>query len=202
MIANGVENEEDALSALELGADMLQGSYFSKPQKSDTPTLGLKARIVFMGSRYRRLMAERMSRDKERKNKCQEIALALFESLEDTTSNDYYEEAFAKFFPKYPQLECLYLLNQDGVQVTETVCNLSKVPERRQFLFQPAPRGTDHSLKEYYYALTYNKLSRYLTEPYISLASGNPCVTFSGVLADKAAGKTYIFCADIDVSQV
>ena len=202
MVAKGVETEDDALAALELGADLLQGGYFSKPQKGEATTQGLKARVVFMGSRYRRLMTERMARDTERKNLCQETGLALLRSLEDSTSAYYYEDAFPKFFQKYPRLECLYLLNQDGVQASETVCNLKKVPERRQHLFQPAPKGTDHSLKEYYYALTYNKLKHYLTEPYISLASGNPCVTFSGVLTDPAAEKSYILCADMDVSQV
>ena len=57
-------------------------------------------------------------------------------------------------------------------------------------------------MKEYYYGLTYNNLTRYMTEPYISLASGNLCITFSGVMNDPATGKVQILCADIDVSQV
>ncbi|HVZ81345.1 MAG TPA: EAL domain-containing protein [bacterium] len=201
VVADGLENEEDALTALDLGADMLQGSYFSKPQKSDASTLGLKARIVFMASRYRRMMTERMGRDKDRRSRCQVIALSIFEALSEIPLADR-EGQLASFFPRHPQLECLYLLNQDGVQVSETVCNTRKVQSRKQFLFQPAPRSTDHSLKEYYYGLTYNGMTRYLTEPYISLASGNLCITFSGVLNDPGTGKLQILCADIDVSQV
>jgi EAL domain-containing protein (putative c-di-GMP-specific phosphodiesterase class I) len=201
VVADGLENEEDALAALDLGADMLQGIYFSKPQKSDASTLGLKARIVFMASRYRRMMTERMGRDKDRRNRCQVIALSIFEALSEIAPIER-EGELRSFFQKHPQLECLYLLNQDGVQISETVNNTRKVNSRKQFLFQPAPRGTDHSLKEYYYGLTYNSLTRYLTEPYISLASGNLCITFSGVLDDKASGKIQILCADIDVSQV
>jgi len=201
VIANGIENEEDALAALDLGADMLQGSYFSKPQKGDTSTLGLKARIVFMASRYRRLLTERMSRDKDRRNRSQAIALSVFEELKEIDWSDQ-ENKLGGFFLKYSQLECLYLLNQDGVQISETVCNLKKVPARKQFLFQPAPRGTDHSLKDYYCGLTLNNLNRYLTEPYLSLASGNLCITFTGVLTNEETGKTRILCADIDVSQV
>lgn len=201
VVANGIESEEDALAALDLGADLLQGSYFSKPQKSDSPTLGLKARIVFMASRYRRMMTERMGRDKDRRNRCQIIALSVFDALNEMPAEDR-EGALKGFFTRNPQLECLYLLTQDGVQMSETVCNLTKVPTRKQFLFQPAPRGTDHSLKEYYYGLTYNSLTRYLTEPYMSLASGNLCITFSGLMNDPATGKVQILCADIDVSQV
>jgi EAL domain-containing protein (putative c-di-GMP-specific phosphodiesterase class I) len=199
--ADGVENEEDALAALDLGVDMLQGNYFSKPQKNDSATLGLKARIVFMASRYRRMMTERMSRDKERRNRCNSIAVSIFEELAKVDPDDQ-EKKLGDFFLNHPQLECLYLLNQDGVQVSETICNLRKVPMRKQFLFQPAPPGTDHSLKEYFYGLTNNHLTRYLTEPYISLASGNLCITFTGVLTNPETGKTRLLCADIDVSQV
>ena len=201
VVADGIENEEDALAALDLGVDMLQGNYYSKPQKNDSATLGLKARIVFMASRYRRTMTERMSRDKDRRNRCQTIAVSIFEELNEMDRDDQ-EKSLGNFFSKYPQLECLYLLNHDGVQISETVCNLKKVQARKQFLFQPAPRGTDHSLKEYYCGMTYNNLSRYLTEPYISLASGNLCITFTGVLTNPETGKGHILCADIDVSQV
>ena len=201
VIANGIENEEDALAALDLGVDMLQGGYFSKPQKSDAPTLGLKARIVFMASRYRRMMSDRMKRDKDRRDQCESIALSIYENLSRMPPKEA-EKSLGNFFNRHPQLECLYLLNQDGVQVSETVSNLKKLSPRKRFLFQPAPRGTDHSLKEYYYALAYNNLTRYLTEPYISLASGSPCITFTGVLPGEETGKSLILCADIDVSQV
>jgi hypothetical protein len=201
VVADGIENEEDALSSLELGADMLQGNYFSKPQRNDSPTLGLKARIVFLAARYRRLLTERMNRDRNRKNQCQEIFISIFDRLKAEPWTEY-EKKFKGFFQLHSQLECLYLLNQDGIQISETVCNLLKVPERKKFLFQPAPKGTDHSLKEYFFGLVYNNLSNYATEPYISLASGNLCITFSGVVTDPEKGTTYILCADFDVSQV
>jgi len=146
-------------------------------------------------------MTERMGRDKDRRSRCQIIALSIFEDLAEVAPIER-EGRLVSYFQKHPQLECLYLLNQDGVQISETITNSRKLQSRKQFLFQPAPRGTDHSLKEYYYGLTYNSLTRYLTEPYISLASGNLCITFSGVLDDKASGKIQILCADIDVSQV
>jgi hypothetical protein len=154
-----------------------------------------------MASRYKRMMTERMNRDKNRKSRCEEITVSIFGRLAEEPAA-LYEKKFPEFFLLHPQLECLYLLNQDGVQISETVCNLLKMPERKRFLFQPAPKGTDHSLKEYYYALAYNNLTRYATEPYISLASGNLCITLSGLLTDPETGKTHILCADIDVSQV
>ncbi len=202
IVANGVENEEDALAALELGADMLQGSYFSKPQRTEiSTTLGLKARIVFVASRFKRLMTERVSRDKDRKAHYEKIATEVLAGVQESLIEEA-EERFPKQLKSHPQLECLYLLNQDGVQVTETVCNIHMVSERRKYLFQPAPKGTDHSLKDYYYSLVYNGLERYFTEPYISLASGNLCVTAAGLLKDPEGKKPYILCMDIDVTKI
>lgn len=202
VIANGVESEEDALVALELGADMLQGMYFSKPQRTEiSATLGLKARIVFVASRFKRQMTEKSNRDKDRKNRYEKIALAILGSFKEKPPEEM-EPRFTESLRLYPQLECLFLLDQDGVQVSETVCNIRKVSDRRRFLFQPAPKATDHSLKDYYYSLVLNGLDRYFTEPYISLASGNLCVTASGVLRNPANDQQYILCMDIDVTKI
>jgi sensor c-di-GMP phosphodiesterase-like protein len=202
IVANGVENEEDALVALELGADMLQGSYFSKPQKTEiSTTLGLKARIVFVASRFKRLLTEKVTRDKDRKARYEKVASEAFASVQKSFTEEG-EEQFLRHLKLYPQLECLYLLDQDGVQITETICSSHMVSERKKYLFQPAPKSTDHSLKDYYYSLVYNGLDRYFTEPYISLASGNLCVTATSNLKNAKDGKPYILCMDIDVTRI
>jgi EAL domain-containing protein (putative c-di-GMP-specific phosphodiesterase class I) len=201
VVANGVENEEDALVALELGADMLQGSYFSKPQRTENSSiLGLKARIVFVASRYKRILTDKINKDKDRRTRYLAIVAEIFDSLDNESEN--YEKKFEDFLIRYPQIECLYLLDQDGVQVSETVFNSRKVSERKKYLFQPAPKMTDHSLKEYYYSLVYNGLERYVTEPYISLASGNLCVTVSGTFTDLGSKKMHVLCMDIDIMRV
>lgn len=201
-VANGVENEEDGLAALELGADMLQGGYFSKPQRTEiSTTLGLKARIVFVASRFKRQLSEKVSKDKDRKNRYEKITMDILGNLQGISPADA-EKKFGEYLKLYPQLECLYLLNQDGVQVTETVCNNRKFSDRRRHLFQPAPKATDHSLKDYYYSIVFNGLDRYFTEPYVSLASGNLCVTASGTLTGSEDGKPYILCLDLDVNKI
>lgn len=201
IVANGVENEEDALVALELGSDMLQGGYFSKPQRTEhSSILGLKARIVFVASRYKRILTEKINKDKDRRNRYLAIVAEIFSGLNGETEN--YEKKFGDFLLRHPQIECLYLLDQDGIQVSETVFNTRKVSDRKKYLFQPAPKMTDHSLKEYYYSLVYNGLERYVTEPYISLASGNLCVTISGTFKDGGNQKTHVLCMDIDIMRV
>lgn len=199
VVANGVENEEDALVCLENGADMLQGGYFSKPQKPGTSaTLGLKARIVFVASRYKRLLTERIGKDKDRKVSQEKLSRELEARWSAAPPSD--PAAFFKgLLRNYPAIECLYLLNQDGVQSTETVCNTRKLADRKKYLFQPAAQGADHSLKEYYYAPVFNGAERYFTEPYVSLASGHLCVTGSVMVPLADSGGFGILCFDLDI---
>jgi EAL domain-containing protein (putative c-di-GMP-specific phosphodiesterase class I) len=202
VVANGVENEEDALTALEMGADMLQGGYFSKAQRSESAgSLGLKARVVFVASRYKRLLTERVGRDKDRKGKFETLASAIAARCEglDLSGGEEWMKGLLKL---HPQLECVYLLDQDGIQRSETHCGTRSVVERKRYLFQPAPRGTDHSLKGYYYELVYSGGERYFTEPYVSLASGNLCVTGSILLRKNTGKSPVVLCFDIDLSRV
>ena len=64
-------------------------------------------------------------------------------------------------------------------------------------MFRPAPRGTDHSLKEYYYVLVDVELQKYTTDPYVSLASGTLCRTISTRFLDARDGRTYLLCVDV-----
>ena len=88
-------------------------------------------------------------------------------------------------------------LDEGGIQISETICNTT-IPRRSSgVMFQPAPIGTDHSLKEYYYILMDVELQKFTTDPYVSLASGNLCRTISTAFRDAANNKMYILCIDI-----
>jgi len=83
-----------------------------------------------------------------------------------------FDTHLARAISSHPDIECLYVLNPAGRQVSSTMCNPDVIPEHRRFIYQPAPKGTDHSLKEYYLPIRAG-LPRFTTEPYISMASGN-----------------------------
>jgi hypothetical protein len=184
---------------------MLQGDYFSKPQKNDPTILGLtvdlmKARIVFLASRYKRLLTNRINKDKDLKTRYLAIVSDIFKAVLEPAGEP--EKKFENLLARHRQIECLYLLNKDGVQISESVFNSSQISDRKKYLFQPASKTTDHSLKEYYYALVFNGLERYVTEPYISLASGNLCVTVSGTFLDPENQRMHVLCIDIDTTKV
>ena len=54
------------------------------------------------------------------------------------------------------------------------MCNVALERRSSGAMFRPAPRGTDHSLKEYFYVLVEVEMQKYTTDPYVSLAERQP----------------------------
>ncbi len=102
-----------------------------------------------------------------------------------------------RIIPEHPTVECMYVLNDAGVQVTETIWNGAVAQLPGGALFRPAPKGTDHSLKEYYYVPLDVELQKYTTDPYVSLASGNLCRTISTCFRDAGNNRLYVLCVDV-----
>lgn len=96
------------------------------------------------------------------------------------------------FIDEHESIECLSVLNARGVQITGTVCSPAKL--RKRFIYEPARLGADHSLKEHFLPLRAG-LSKFTTQPCISLASGNRRITLSVRCADRD-GRPCILCAD------
>ncbi|HNB54555.1 MAG TPA: PDC sensor domain-containing protein, partial [Anaerolineales bacterium] len=105
------------------------------------------------------------------------------------------EGTLGRLIRENPSVECLFVLNGDGVQESETHTRPG-VAFKQSALFHPARPGADHSMKEYVYLLTDSIVNRYRTEPYVSQASGNLCVTLSAIFRD-ASNINHILCLDI-----
>jgi EAL domain-containing protein (putative c-di-GMP-specific phosphodiesterase class I) len=197
-VAEGIEDEEEALTCLALGADMLQGFYFNRPLKpADFPGISDRTILDLAG-----VYAERSVKRKELENTLAQNHRGLAERL---------TERLARRVPgEFPSVllsslrstrfaRCAYIVDEDGRQLTATLSRKG-TPGKKHRLFAPAPAGTDHSLKSY--VLRRGALeSCYITEPYISKATGNLCITASrGFRA--ADDRAYILCIDIDAESV
>ena len=111
--------------------------------------------------------------------------------------NDTLDQVIAK----NDDFECIYILNDKGIQVSKTFTYYKNMLNQKALIFQPAEEGTNHSLKKYYYFLKNMGLSKYITEPYISLATGNLCTTISYVFENEE-DKKYILCIDFNPSNI
>jgi EAL domain-containing protein (putative c-di-GMP-specific phosphodiesterase class I) len=197
VVAEGVGGQDEALAALEMGADMLQGFYFGQPVGGkDLSGPKIREQVEAAAEKFKSSFVERVNRAKSAHN---QYDAALKEMVREL-SNSQLTEVDARltdFLGRYPFVECLYVLNQAGTQISDTVASAAK-PRKKNSLFRPAERGADHSLKDYYYLVIDTFVAKYTTEPYVSLASGNLCITVSATFRD-ANNDAHILCLDVPV---
>jgi hypothetical protein len=171
---------------------------YSAKQKS---VIGVEAlsrgrSIHGLAQRYKRHMIAKIN---ERKLKHRRYAVILNPLLCELGKADVrdFDAILTRLIANHPQVECLYVLDESGNQVTESICNFDARASAHRLMFRPAAKGTDHSLKEFYYVLLDVDLQKYTTEPYVSLASGNLCQMISTCFRDANNNKLYILCIDV-----
>jgi EAL domain-containing protein (putative c-di-GMP-specific phosphodiesterase class I) len=197
VVAEGVETHQQAITALELGADLLQGFFLGRPEKPGTlANDDASARIDALARRYKAYMIERINHRKLQHRRFNIILNEILCELSRASAEDF-DDVLQTVVPQYEKVECVYVMDEAGTQVSSTVCN-HRVPQRSKgVMFRPAPKGADHSLKEYYYVLLDVELNKYTTDPYVSLATGNLCRTISTCFRDARNNKLYILCIDV-----
>ncbi|MGA2583284.1 MAG: EAL domain-containing protein [Tepidisphaeraceae bacterium] len=197
VVAEGVETQRQAMMALELGADLLQGFFLGTPEHSDNfAGDDVAGRIDALARRYKSYMTSRINARKLQHRRFNIILNEVLCELAKCSADDF-DDVLRTTISQYDNVECVYVMDEGGTQVSTTICN-HRVPRRTKgIMFRPAPKGADHSLKEYYYVLLDVELQKYTTEPYVSLASGNLCRTISTCFRDSHNNKMFILCIDV-----
>jgi EAL domain-containing protein (putative c-di-GMP-specific phosphodiesterase class I) len=197
VVAEGVETQQQAITALELGADLLQGFFLGRPEKPGALTSpAASIRIDALARRYKAYMIDRINARKLQHRRFNIILNEILCQLSNTSVEEF-DDVLHSTIPQYDNVECVYVMDESGTQISSTICN-HRVPQRNKgVMFHPAPKGADHSLKEYYYVLLDVELNKYTTDPYVSLATGNLCRTISTCFRDAKNNRMYILCIDV-----
>jgi EAL domain-containing protein (putative c-di-GMP-specific phosphodiesterase class I) len=198
IVAEGAENEAEATALLSLGVDVIQGYYFSKPKRrGDLNNQEVKLRIGRTGTLYRESRLLQAGRKHVNMALYHELIRGLVKELSHHESAGFEACLRRTLQPKDP-VECLYVLDEEGHQVTEMVFNVSRKSNRNSAMFRALPAGADHSLSDYFYFLRDEGFGKptYVTKPYISISTGTLCVTI-GARALDARGRGLIVCLDV-----
>jgi EAL domain-containing protein (putative c-di-GMP-specific phosphodiesterase class I) len=198
-LVEGVETKEDVLKCHELGADLFQGFFFSKPKDTKSITsLCCREMMDSISLEIKDYLASNIEQKRYQHSNFEEIFNNIIANISCAALDDY-PEIMDKSIKLYRDIECIYVLDENGVQIGETVCGY-EIEFADNSLFHPSKIGTDHSLKEYFYFITSLNLSSYYTDPYISLATGLLCRTMAKKFSCN--GKSYILCIDFIDSRV
>ena len=198
VIVEGIETEAEALSCLERGADLVQGFYFAYPQPAARTCLesGLD-----YASRLRSVLTEHMVRRFTQRKLMykgyNDIASRITAVIEMSDPAEY-ETILEQALGRFPTAECAYVIHESGRQITRTVFNPTCNQRRRTALFGPAPAGGNQSAKDYFMYLGKNQ-RHYVTRPYVSVATGNVCITISNRVS-LSSGESYVVCVDIHLT--
>ncbi|HLQ79117.1 MAG TPA: EAL domain-containing protein [Terriglobia bacterium] len=205
IVAEGVETESEAIVSLELGADLLQGYFLSPAQElasfEDDILTDAARRATALARKFKGYMAGKINQRKLQHRRFNVLLNQLLCELTNAEASRF-DQLLSQTITQYPSVECIYVLDEGGIQISDTVCNASIPRKESGVMFQPAPTGTDHSLKEYYYILMDVELQTFTTDPYVSLASGNLCRTISTVFRDAANNKMYVLCIDVSANDI
>ena len=198
VLAEGIETEEEALCAIELDADLAQGYYFARPQPFQKGINEIPQQMASRAQdRYRRHKVKEIKSLRSRYQLYDKISRNLLERIKDKEPDDF-DSVLEEMIDSYHYLEALYVLDDRGIQLTKTVLN-KNIKVRQNSLFRCAQKGEDLSLKKYFYLLVDIELEKFVTENYISLATGNLCRTIS-ILFKTENNNTYVLCMDISDS--
>jgi EAL domain-containing protein (putative c-di-GMP-specific phosphodiesterase class I) len=196
VVAEGIETEAEALASLELGADMLQGFYFLEPQKIAQDTFkAFTIKIDAIAANYKQVRIEAIRQEQQELKFYNKIIDAIVVELR-RVSQAGFESKLKKFVNLFPALEYLYILDMNGQQVTNSICCSDKCFRPGRKIFKAGLVGADQSHKDYYLYIKAGS-EKYTSRPYMSLASGNLCITVSVVFRDMRGSK-YILCADFN----
>ena len=197
-LAEGVETLEEIRVCHLIGIDLFQGFAIGEPSP-DLPTLERQTldRVAGLQNELHKSVLAAL-RDKRRlTGDINVLADWLIRQL-PSASGDNLDAVFMEFMAMNSEIECIYLLNARGTQISDTITSPFKQDNNRHSIFTPALKGSNHAFKTYFTCFEALGISRYLTDVYLSLASGNLCRTFSIKLAngDGNVGIDSILCMD------
>jgi len=198
VVAEGVETQEDALELLEFGIDLLQGYYFARPLSFDKLDLseGIQ-KLRAISKKFKICMQQKLLRRKKFILKIKKITKNILLELEKFSIQDWEQILKDKIclYQGKIVLDCLYVLDTNGIQLTETICNGKKNPKAA--ILNPAHKGTNLSCRPYFYTLYISEVNYYVSNPYISMATGRKCITVSKLFFKNNC--QYVLCVDVDL---
>lgn len=193
-IAEGVEEENEVITCVSCGVDWFQGYYFSKavdPKEAGNLLFDEKCKTI--SYEYQRKVVNEMTDMSFLVNRRKTIFNDLLTSINSNHIHEM-EDAINSYLTDTDEIECVYVIDRKGMQVTDTIFNRNS-RFKNQEMFSPMRKGDFHISKPFYNYALQKRNKIYVSIQYISLATGNFCQTLSKCFQVKDE-KEFIICVD------
>lgn len=196
VIAEGVECEEEIYACMEAGIRLYQGYYFSKALPLEQIPIGkIRKDSEKLADNYSGIMQRTLYKQYSRRK--QSTVERLLVCLRESDQCDY-ERKLLQSIREFSNVECVYLLDEEGKQITETLFN-EQVNFKNPHLYVPSRPGEYHNVDSYYYNAIIGRGDVAKSRKYISAATGHSCVTYSCLYTSRERKKE-ILCIDFALS--
>ncbi len=194
-LAEGVETLEEIATCHLLGVDLFQGFSIACPAP-DLPALErrTRARITELREQLRAVTLNSLRSRRRLTGDVNALADWLIRQLLPGDMEAMYP-VFQEFMAMNSEIECIFLIDSQGTQISHTISSAHLMTQARPSIFSPSTEGASHAFKPYFTCFEAFGVQRYLTDVYLSLASGNLCRTLAVKLKDET-GHDLILCID------
>jgi EAL domain-containing protein (putative c-di-GMP-specific phosphodiesterase class I) len=194
-LAEGVETIAEIRTCHLLGVDLFQGFAIAYPSpKLSALEAETKARVRALQGEIRKITVDSIKLKRRLTGDINVIADWLIRQIVHTNFDDLLP-VFREFIAMNGEIECIYVIDGNGTQLSDTACSDDLDRQTRPSIFKPAIKGVDHSFKPYFTCFEALGINRYLTDVYLSLASGNLCRTLA-IRLEIQAQPGLILCID------
>ena len=192
-VAEGVETVDEVITCMLMGVDYFQGFYFSRPEQFNF-LFSNETRLKLEEAAHRLNLS--IKKNPTAVNVQIETYTRIINSLVETLSGSeekVYEKTLKKYVAEHHEIECAFLIDEKGFQITDTVMD----PETEILEgFHPAIRGVNHDIKNYFYAIKEQIEDPFISGWYISAATAKSCKTISSKIYGKDGGMIVV-CVDL-----
>jgi len=192
VVIEGVETKGEALIAIDVDADMVQGFYFALPDAMINSNLELDTTLTEL-VQLQRLQARKQTQQLDyyfnRFHELFEKAMCVL------VENKSLDQAADIIFREERAIRC-FLLDEVGYQKGSTI---HAKPYERQFDKRVLPllsgKNASWSHKYYHFRAINQPDKLQVTRPYLSVAGLQMCITVSK--AFELEGNVFVFCCDL-----
>jgi methyl-accepting chemotaxis protein len=119
----------------------------------------------------------------------------LIEQLKKCSKVNEMDLLLTEILQQHKDFECLYIIDEQGYQLSHTIMNQDIIIEQEEN-FKPAMPGDYHGTKKYFRKAVKAVESWYISDEYISTATGGLCRTHSCAYRGEDQ-QLYILCVDV-----
>ena len=192
VLVEGIEDEEQALIAMDSDVDFVQGYHFSKPTTDLIDGLNFFFDFDSLSHEFKK---RSVIQEKHYKNAYDRYKSSSMRAVAALQMGKPLEEACVPLFEE-DSIERCYLLQTDGIQIGNTIAS-KKGMANKDLRYKPLEdaRSADWFRRHYLIRAVMHPNQVQITRPYLSITGGHMCVTLS--IMFSAPNGNSVLCCDL-----